>query len=184
MTLPELLDLLASMASDPSEETAGLSELDHGLQCAFELARTRPDDPELQLAGLVHDIGHRFGPDEDHGRLGAERVRGLLGDRVAGLVEAHVPAKRYLVATDASYRSRLSPESTRTLTVQGGALNADELSSFSAGPYAAAAVALRRADDAAKVPGATVATLDSWVPMLRDVAARSGAVPETGAQPT
>jgi len=183
VTLPELLELLASMASEPSEETEGLSELDHGLQCAFELARVRPD-PELQLAGLVHDIGHRFGPDEDHGRLGAERVRGLLGDRVAGLVEAHVPAKRYLVATDASYRARLSPESTRTLAVQGGALGADELSSFMSCPYAADAVALRRADDAAKVPGAPVATLDSWVPMLRDVAARSGAVPQSGAKPT
>ena len=36
--------------------------------------------------------------------LGAETVRRLLGERVAGLVEAHVPAKRYLVTTDASYR--------------------------------------------------------------------------------
>ena len=67
----------------------------------------------------MHDIGHRFGPDEQHGVLGAERVRALLGDRVAGLVEAHVPAKRYLVTTDASYRSRLSTESTRTLEGPG-----------------------------------------------------------------
>jgi predicted HD phosphohydrolase len=170
VTLPELVELLRSMTSDPSEETAGLSELDHGLQCAFELARTHPDDTELQVAGLVHDIGHRFGPDERHGVVGAEHVRGLLGDRVAGLVEAHVPAKRFLVTTDASYRSHLSVESTRTLGVQGGSLSPDELSRFLSSPYAADAVELRRADDAAKVPGRSVSPLEHWVPMLGDVA--------------
>jgi predicted HD phosphohydrolase len=183
MTLPELLDLLASMASESSEETAGLSDLDHGLQCAFELARARPDDPELQLAGLVHDIGHRFGPDEDHGVLGAERVRELLGDRVAGLVEAHVPAKRYLVTTDASYRSQLSAESTRTLAVQGGVLGADELSSFMSCRYAADALELRRADDAAKVPGRSVTTLDHWVPVLREVADTTAVGPRREVDP-
>jgi len=100
VTLGELLVLLDSMGSEPSEDTRGLSELDHGLQCAFELERARPWDRGLQLAGLVHDIGHRYGPDEQHGVLGAQLVRNLLGDRVAALVEGHVPAKRYLVAAD------------------------------------------------------------------------------------
>ena len=170
MTLAELLDLLASMASEPSEEIQGLSELDHGLQSASGLAGVRPRDRELQLAGLVHDIGHRYGPDDQHGVLGAEHVRGLLGDRVAGLVEAHVPAKRYLVTTDAEYRSRLSAESTRTLGVQGGTLAPDEVSSFLSSPHAADAIELRRADDAAKVPGRSVPPLAHWVPMLRDMA--------------
>jgi predicted HD phosphohydrolase len=170
MTLPELLDLLASMDTEQSEATAGLSELDHGLQCAFELSRARPADRELQLAGLVHDIGHRFGPDERHGELGAEQVRGLLGARVAGLVEAHVAAKRYLVTTDGSYRSQLSDESTRTLGVQGGPLGPREIESFLSSRYALDAVELRRADDAAKVPGRAVAPLAHWVPMLRDQA--------------
>jgi predicted HD phosphohydrolase len=170
VTLPELLDLLASMDSEQSDATAGLSELDHGLQCAYELARARPADHELQLAGLVHDIGHRFGPDDRHGALGAERVRGLLGARVAGLVEAHVAAKRYLVSTDQSYRSRLSVESTRTLGVQGGPLGPDEIESFLSSPYARDAVELRRADDAAKVPGRDVPPLAHWTAMLRDQA--------------
>jgi predicted HD phosphohydrolase len=170
MTLPELLDLLASMGSVPSEETEGLSELDHGLQCAFELARARPADHELQVAGLVHDIGHRFGPDESHGVLGAEHVRGLFGDRVAGLVEAHVPAKRYLVTTDSAYRSQLSTESTRTLGVQGGPLAPGEVESFLSSAYAHDALELRRADDGAKVPSRAVPPLAHWVPVLGEVA--------------
>jgi predicted HD phosphohydrolase len=173
MTLPELLDLLTSMGSAPSEETDGLSELDHGLQCAFELAQVCPADHELQVAGLVHDIGHRFGPDESHGVLGAEHVRSLFGHRVAGLVEAHVPAKRYLVTADSSYRSRLSTESTRTLGVQGGPLAPDEVESFLSSAYAGDARELRRADDAAKVPGRDVPPLAHWVPMLREVAGAS-----------
>jgi predicted HD phosphohydrolase len=166
VTVAELLELLASMDGEPAEATDGLSELDHGLQCASELARLRPADDELHLAGLVHDIGHRFGPDERHGVLGARAVRGLLGNRVAGLVEAHVPAKRYLVTTDAAYRSVLSTESVRTLGVQGGPLTPEEVASFLSSPYAADAVELRRADDAAKVPGRVVAPLAHWAPLL------------------
>ena len=32
--------------------------LDHGLQTATGLRATHPDDVELQVAGLVHDLGH------------------------------------------------------------------------------------------------------------------------------
>ena len=170
MTLSELLETLAAMGADPIEEIDGMSELDHGLQCAFELAQVRPDDAELQVAGLVHDIGHGFAPDALHGVLGAERVRGLLGARVAGLVEAHVPAKRYLVTTDASYGSVLSAGSTDSLHVQGGPLGPDEVAAFLVSPHAADAVALRRADDAAKVPGRSVPPLSHWVPMLNELA--------------
>lgn len=170
MTLPELLDLLTSMGSASSEETEGLSELDHGLQCAFELAQARPADHELQVVGLVHDIGHRFGPDESHGVLGADHVRGLLGARVAGLIEAHVPAKRYLVTADSSYRSRLSTESTRTLGVQGGPLAPEEVEAFLSSAYAQDALELRRADDGAKVAGRDVPPLAHWVPVLGEVA--------------
>jgi predicted HD phosphohydrolase len=138
------------------------------------LAQAHPEDRELQVAGLVHDIGHRLGPDDRHGVLGAEQVRGLLGERVAGLVEAHVPAKRYLVTTDASYSALLSTQSTRTLDVQGGVLTPDELTRFVSSAYAADAVELRRADDAAKVPGRAVAPLRHWVPILEAVAAIPG----------
>ena len=63
MTLPELIEMLTGMERSPGEAD-GLSELDHGLQCAYELSCLQPDDAELQVAGLVHDIGHQFASDE------------------------------------------------------------------------------------------------------------------------
>ncbi|MCU1373879.1 MAG: metal-dependent phosphohydrolase [Actinomycetia bacterium] len=166
MTLDELVAVLESRAAVPSED-GGYSELDHGLQCAAELARLAPDDLELQLAGLVHDIGHAFGDDESHGRMGAAAVRPALGDRVARLVEGHVPAKRYLVTVEPGYASGLSAVSTVTLGHQGGELAAGELAAFRATPDWEAAVVLRRADDAAKVPGREVPGLTDWLPALR-----------------
>lgn len=167
MTLDELLDLLVELGSLPSGEDDALSALDHGLQCAHELVGMRPDDLELQVAGLVHDIGHEFGPDDEHGRLGAEQVRPALGDRIASLVEAHVPAKRYLVSADPSYNSALSATSVRTLGLQGGGMSPRELGEFLSAPHSTDAVVLRRADDAAKVPGRTVPSLEQWIPVLR-----------------
>jgi predicted HD phosphohydrolase len=166
VTGAEFVGLLHAMGATPSVEGGDFTELDHGLQCAFELARRFPEDVELQLAGLVHDVGHRFGPDDAHGRIGAEVVGPVLGPRVAALVAAHVPAKRYLVATEPGYRERLSPDSVRTLALQGGDLAPEEVRAFAAWTDAPAAVALRRADEAAKVPGRVVPTLDDWIPVL------------------
>jgi predicted HD phosphohydrolase len=168
MNLSELIELLTRMESAPGEAD-GLSELDHGLQCAYELSHVRPDDVELQVAGLVHDIGHQFAPDEKHGAAGGERVRALLGDRVAALVEMHVPAKRYLVTTDPDYMSALTDVSIESLGVQGGPFSAEDAESFASSPYAYDAVLLRRADDAAKVAGRSVPPLDHWLPMLSEV---------------
>jgi predicted HD phosphohydrolase len=164
MTRDELIDFLVGLADVPSDDIEGMSALDHGLQCAFELARIRPADGELQLAGLVHDIGHEFGPDEQHGRLGADQVRDALGDRIAALVEAHVPAKRYLVGSDQTYLSALSATSVHTLRLQGGALSPEEAEAFASSPYAADAIVLRKADDAAKVLGRVVPPLEHWTP--------------------
>ena len=142
--------------------------LHHGLQCAAWLQSSEPDDGELQLAGLLHDVGHILAPghEEAHGAMGAAYVRPVLGDRVAALIEAHVPAKRYLVTVDGSYRSQLSDGSIRTLVVQGDAMSDDEVEAFRATPFAEAAVQLRRADEAAKDPSAQVADLTSWLPAL------------------
>ncbi len=165
-----LVDLLRDAATfeEPNEDIDGLTILNHGLQCAARLRTTDPDDTELQLAGLVHDVGHVLAPGcpEAHGSVGAAFVGPVLGHRVAALVEAHVPAKRYLVTVDRSYPERLSPGSLRTLAVQGECMTADEAEEFRAGPYADAALRLRRADEASKDPNADVPGLGWWIPIL------------------
>ncbi|MCU1460551.1 MAG: metal-dependent phosphohydrolase [Acidimicrobiales bacterium] len=177
-TVDELFGLLARTAGLVDDMVAGDVDIDilqHSLQCAEELAGARPDDAELQVAGLVHDLGHLLAPGdpEGHGRHGAGAVRDLLGDRVAALVELHVPAKRYLVATDASYASRLSPGSTTSLAHQGGPLSAAERAELDADPHLADALILRRADDTAKDPARMVPGLDRWHPVVTRVATHS-----------
>ncbi|HET6359937.1 HD domain-containing protein [Streptomyces sp.] len=147
--------------------------LDHGLQVAAVLADRHPRDEELQVAGLVHDIGHYLvpGDEAEHGEHAAAAVRGLLGARVARLVAFHVPAKRYLAAADQEHAAGLSPESARTLTLQGGPMTPEEQAAFEAHPDVTAALALRRADDAGKVVGLRVAGLEHWRPQVERVAA-------------
>ena len=93
----------------------------HHLQCAALLALDAPDDVELQVAGLVHDVASSLQPRPagEHAAVGATLVRDLLGDRVADLVGGHVEAKRYLVTVEPAYRAGLSENSTATLAGQG-----------------------------------------------------------------
>ncbi|MBW5480511.1 HD domain-containing protein [Streptomyces bambusae] len=144
---------------------------DHGLQTAALLRRSHPYDKELQVAGLVHDLGHLLVPGDDagHAAHAAAAVRPLLGRRVARLVELHVPAKRYLAAVEPG--RTLSPRSGLTLAVQGGAMGGAEARAFAADPDAQAAVILRQADDAGKVVGLDAGVLEDWRPVLELVAA-------------
>lgn len=174
----EITDLIAHLGwlgTLGSVEGVGLTELDHGLQTAALLELTHPHDLEVQVAGLVHDLAHPWdGPGQPrHAGMGARSVRQLLGDRVASLILSHVPAKRYLVATRSDYAALLSPDSVMTLAAQGGAMSTTEVAEFAAHPDAQASVALRMADDGAKIPGAVVPGLEHWIPVLRAVAART-----------
>jgi predicted HD phosphohydrolase len=178
-TVDEVATVLESGRRIPEptpDATEPLDQLAHGLQCAHQLRMAVPDDLELQVAGLVHDIGHMLIPLDaanhaaEHGRVAGDAVRRLLGDRVARLVELHVPAKRYLVSTDPAYRSTLSTGSTRTLELQGGRMTVDELERFAGLSDRADAVRLRQADEVAKDPGRHVPGLDEWRPVLEAVA--------------
>lgn len=175
MTVDELFALLESCGGfydSLDDDGDPLPVLDHGLQCAALLAEQFPDDEELQVAGLVHDVGHRVYPGASaaHGVIAADAVRGLLGDRVAALVELHVPAKRYLVTVDPSYKNALSDGSTISLARQGGELSADERSALEDNPHLADALTLRRCDEQAKDPTRIVDGLDRWRPVVERVA--------------
>jgi predicted HD phosphohydrolase len=150
------------------------SALDHHLQCA-DILRRECADLEMQIAGLVHDVASSLDPrpSGDHAEIGAALVRPLLGERVADLVAGHVPAKRYLVTVEPSYRNRLSGSSTATLAVQGDALTPEEAMAFAAAPLAADWITLRRADDRAKAVGLAVPELGSWRPALDELTART-----------
>jgi len=164
----ELFDALR--ASADADDEGGLPILDHCLQCAARLRASHPDDLELQVAGLVHDLGWleqrdrrwTLRLDAAHDVDGRALVRPLLGARVANLVGGHVAAKRYLLATDAAYAALLSARSEETLGFQGGVMTPEEVAEFELRPDRDDLVALRRADDAAKVRGAEVDALDAW----------------------
>jgi predicted HD phosphohydrolase len=149
-----------------SDERPGdvVTALAHALQCAWILRQERPDDEELQLAGLVHDVASSLEPQPPgcHAANGAELIRPLFGERIAALVSGHVTAKRWLVTCDPAYRSCLSDNSRETLAHQGEALTSAERAAFEASPHAADWVRLRRADDQAKQPGRAVPSLDFW----------------------
>lgn len=186
-TDPPLADAAAVVArlraSTGAYDNEPIDILGHCLQCAAALGASHPDDEELQVAGLVHDLGwlatgvHRVEVvlDARHDRVGAALVGDALGARVARLVGGHVEAKRYLVAIDAGYGATLSPRSVATLALQGGPADAAAIARFEDDPERDALLALRRADDLAKDPDALVAPLDAWIPVIERVAAAARA---------
>jgi phosphonate degradation associated HDIG domain protein len=137
-------------------------QLEHALQCAA-LAEEEGAAATLITAALLHDIGHLIhdlgdrpaarGIDDRHEVVGREWLAQWFGRDVTEPVRLHVPAKRYLTATDPGYFAILSFGSVRSLELQGGAFSADGAAAFMAQPYATDAVRLRRWDEGAKIPG-------------------------------
>jgi predicted HD phosphohydrolase len=108
----------------------------------------------------------------EHGEIAGRYVEPLLGPRVARLVVLHVPAKRYLVTTEPEYAGSLSDGSTLSLALQGGALDPHERELLEREPSLGDALALRRADEAAKVIGKQVDGLERWRPFVNDLVRR------------
>lgn len=148
----------------------------HMLQAAA-LAEAAGATPALVAAALLHDVGHFTGPisgdelmrgtDNHHSDVGADWLARWFPAAVTEPVRPHVAAKRFLCATEPEYHDALSDASKYTLSVQGGPMSGAEVAEFALSPYARDAVALRRWDEAAKDPHATVPAFDHYRVLLR-----------------
>ncbi|MFO0802497.1 MAG: HD domain-containing protein [Gemmataceae bacterium] len=118
----------------------------HSLQ-VFERARDeRPWDEEFLLAALLHDVGKGLDP-FDHVTAGLEALDGLITPRTAWLIENHMAAQEYKAGT-LGHRHRLRLASHEDF---------EDL------------MLLREADDAGRVRGAVVGTVDEALEYLRDL---------------
>ncbi|QNM98605.1 phosphonate degradation HD-domain oxygenase [Chitinimonas koreensis] len=187
LTLPDLVALYAG-AGRRLYGGEAVSQRAHALQAAhFARAAGLPD--ALVAACLLHDLGHLLseqsddalanGDDDLHQYRALPFLRGLFGEAVVEPIGLHVAAKRYLCRAEPGYRAALSPASQASLALQGGPMSEDEAAAFLARPHAAAAIALRRCDDAAKVAGLVVADLDAYLPLLERLAATTAGNADT-----
>lgn len=143
-----------------------VSMVEHGLQAAH-FARAAGASPALVVAALLHDVGHlvadapddlaEWTTDAAHERVGAHWLAERFPREVSEPVRLHVPAKRYLLATDAEYFAKLSPASVVTLKLQGGPMSGAEVARFESERFCEDAVLVRRCDDQGKVAG-----LQTW----------------------
>jgi predicted HD phosphohydrolase len=181
--VPELLqpDDIAELYRHRSEqayEGEGVTQLQHAWQCG-RLAWQARSTPALELAAWLHDLGHLLtglegtptlrGIDDAHEITAARVLDRLWGPAVALPVALHVQAKRCLVATRPDYRARLSPDSIRSLQLQGGPMSAEEAAAFSALPGAPEALRLRAWDDLGKDAAWRYESVDEAVEELRQL---------------
>ena len=148
-----------------------VTEMEHALQSAH-LAEQSGAGPEVIAAALLHDVGHLLhglpediaeqGIDGRHEEGGAAWLKAHFGPAVVDPVRLHVAAKRYLCAVEPGYHAGLSEASQRSLRLQGGPMSPDEVRRFESEPEFRAAVAVRRWDDTAKVPGLAVPGLEHY----------------------
>lgn len=158
-----------------------VSMTEHGLQAAH-FAQLEQAPEALVVAALLHDIGHLleevpealedWTADAHHERVGAEWLARHFGAQVSEPVRLHVPAKRYLCATDTRYLAQLSSASVHTLALQGGPMSPREVAQFESERFCQDAVLLRHWDDQGKVAGLKTPALVEYVPLIERVALR------------
>jgi phosphonate degradation associated HDIG domain protein len=181
MTVADEIDAVFAGPGAGAYYGEAVSMLEHALQAAH-FARATAAPPALVLAALLHDIGHLLVPvpdeladwttDAHHEAVGADWLAARFPDEICEPVRLHVPAKRYLCATDPRYRTRLSAASAVTLGLQGGPMTAAEVARFEAEPHHAAAVRLRHCDERAKVAGLLTPRLADYRDLIGEMAAR------------
>ena len=118
----------------------------HSLQVFEEAKERRPYDEEFLLAALLHDIGKGLDP-ADHVAAALEALDGLITERTHWLIEHHMDAHDYRRGT------------------LGGRLRRE----LEASPDFEDLMLLRECDDAGRVPGAVVGTVDEALEYLREL---------------
>jgi phosphonate degradation associated HDIG domain protein len=152
-----------------------VSQTEHALQTAW-FAEQAGAGSALITAALLHDVGHLLhdlpedcalaGIDDAHEVRGERWLARYFGPDVTEPIRLHVAAKRFLCATDPDYLGLLSEASLRSLKLQGGPFTPEEVTQFRQNPHCEAAIALRRFDEQAKVPGLPTPPLEHFRPYL------------------
>jgi HD domain-containing protein len=137
------LEPLEAVKQDPKSHPEG-DALYHSLQ-VFERAReARPYDEEFLLAALLHDVGKAIDP-QDHVKAAVEALRGAVTERTAWLIEHQMDLL--------GHRDR--PLNARA---RRGLETSDSLEDLEL---------LRDLDEAGRVPGFPVSTIDQALDYLR-----------------
>jgi [1-hydroxy-2-(trimethylamino)ethyl]phosphonate dioxygenase len=152
-----------------------VSMTEHLLQTAW-FAQTEGAPGPLIVAALLHDIGHLiedvpdaladWTTDARHEEVGARWLARRFGPAISEPVRLHVPAKRYLCATNAHYFAQLSPASVHTLKLQGGPMSPPEVAQFESERFFRDAVRVRRWDDQGKVAGLRTPPLGEYLALV------------------
>ena len=159
-----------------------VSMTEHALQAAY-FARTAAAPPALIVAALLHDVGHLIEdvPDDiadwttdiRHEELGGHWLAKRFAAEVSEPVRLHVPAKRYLCATDTAYLEKLSSASVHTLKLQGGPMSAAERALFEKERYFRQAVRVRHWDDQGKLAGLATPALEHYSTLIASLEQRA-----------
>jgi phosphonate degradation associated HDIG domain protein len=179
MSIGDIVDLFGAKGG-AQYDGEPVTQLEHALQSAH-LAEQDGAGSELITAALLHDLGHLLhdfgdtptqqGLDDLHQYRCLPFLRPLFGPAVLEPIRLHVEAKRLLCAREPGYLEALSPDSQRSLALQGGVFDAAQALRFEAQVHAQAVVRLRRWDDSAKKAGAAVPSLMHFVRHMQIAAA-------------
>lgn len=179
LSIPDIVGLFETKGG-AQYDGEPVTQLAHALQSAH-LAEQEGAASALIAASLLHDLGHLLhdfggtptqqGLDDLHQYRCLPFLRALFGPATLEPIRLHVDAKRFLCAREPGYLEALSPDSKRSLQLQGGVFDSAQASAFEALPYAMDAVRLRRWDDTAKSADADMPGLAHFVRHLEISAA-------------
>lgn len=169
-----VVDYIVSLFNEMGDKSylgEGISQAEHGLQCAVVADQFESKDA-LIAAALLHDIGHFLhdfdedcadhGIDSQHENVGADWLAKYFPASVSEPVRMHVDAKRYLCATQPNYADMLSSASVHSLKLQGGPMSKGEVKHFQTSPHLEDALNLRRYEEAGKSKGVKTPPIEHY----------------------